>query len=83
MKVQEAVAAAGRNLKTVMITSVTDDGSMETREAEPYFIRKKGCQEFIFCYDLSYRVAKSFVVSRIISVQETSNVFEPRWTIEF
>lgn len=76
------IASAGRNLKTIIITAREEDGSIETREAEPYSYRIKGGHELFFCYDIIKQGTRSFVVSRIISVKETNNSFNPRWPVE-
>lgn len=82
MGIKETISAAGRNLHTVIITAREEDGTVETREAEPYSYRIKGGHELFFCYDTSKQGTRSFVVSRIMSVQETSNAFSPRWRVE-
>lgn len=76
------IATAGRNLKTIIITAKEEDGSVETREAEPYSYRFKGGHELFYCYDLAKQGIRSFVVSRIVSVEETNNSFTPRWPVE-
>lgn len=82
MDIKAVIASAGRNLKTIIITAREEDGSVETREAEPYSYRFKGGHELFFCYDIDKNGIRSFVVSRIISVQETDNSFAPRWAVE-
>lgn len=82
MDIKATIASAGRNLKTIIITAREEDGSVETREAEPYSYRIKGGHELFFCYDIAKQGTRSFVVSRIISVQETNNSFIPRWPVE-
>lgn len=76
------IATAGRNLKTIIITAREEDGSVETREAEPYSYRFKGGHELFYCYDLAKQGIRSFVVNRIVSVEETNNSFTPRWPVE-
>lgn len=34
--IKNVIASAGRNLHTIIITAKEDDGTIETREAEPY-----------------------------------------------
>jgi predicted DNA-binding transcriptional regulator YafY len=80
--IKSTIASAGRNLKTIIITAREEDGSIETREAEPYSYRIKSGHELFFCYDIAKRGTRSFVVSRIISVEETNNSFAPRWPVE-
>lgn len=57
-------------------------GTVETREAEPYSYRFKNGHELFFCYDIAKKGTRSFLVQNIISVEETTNTFFPRWAIE-
>jgi predicted DNA-binding transcriptional regulator YafY len=82
MNIKETIASAGRNLHTVIITAREDNGSVETREAEPYSYRIKGGDEKFFCYDIKKDGIRNFRVSSIISVEETTNLFTPRWPVE-
>lgn len=82
MNIKETIASAGRNLHTIIITAREDDGSVETREAEPYSYRIKGEDEKFFCFDIKKDGIRNFHVSSIISVEETSNTFTPRWPVE-
>jgi len=82
MSIKGTIASAGRNLHTIIITAREDNGTIETREAEPYSYRVKGGDEKFFCYDIKKNGIRNFHVSRIISVEETSNVFTPRWPVE-
>jgi len=76
------IASAGRNRRTIIITAREEDGSVETREAEPYSYRFKGGHELFYCYDIAKRGTRSFIVSNILSVEETNNSFTPRWPVE-
>lgn len=80
--IKSTIASAGRNLKTIIITASEEDGSIETREAEPYSYRFKGGHELFYCYDIAKQGTRSLVVSRILSVEETNNSFVPRWAVE-
>lgn len=82
MDIKATIASAGSNLKTIIITAREEDGSVETREAEPYSYRFKGGHELFFCYDIAKQGTRSFVVSRIISVEVTTNSYTPRWAVE-
>lgn len=82
MSIKQKIGSAGKNLHTIIITAREEDGSVETREAEPYSYRIKGGHELFFCYDIAKQGTRSFVVSRILSVEETKNSFAPRWPIE-
>lgn len=80
--IKDIIASAGGNLHTIIITAKEDDGSIETREAEPYSYRTKGGTEKFFCYDIQRGGIRNFHVSNIISVKETHNKFTPRWAVE-
>lgn len=82
MNIKDTIASAGRNLHTIIITAREDDGSVETREAEPYSYRFTGGDEKFFCYDINKNGTRNFHVSTIVSVEETKNSFTPRWPVE-
>ena len=82
MIIKKTISEAGRNLHTIIITAREENGSIETREAEPYSFKVKGGRELFYCFDIAKNGIRSFVVSRIISVEETENLFVPRWEIE-
>lgn len=82
MGIKDVISSAGRNLHTIIITAREDDGTIETREAEPYSYRIKGGSEKFFCFDIRKGGIRNFHVSNIISVQETENSFTPRWPVE-
>ena len=82
MSIKDTIASAGRNLHTIIITAREDNGTTETREAEPYSYRLKSGDEKFYCYDIKKNGIRNFHVSKIISVEETSNVFTPRWPVE-
>lgn len=82
MSIKDIIASAGRNLHTIIITAREDDGSIETREAEPYSYRIKGQDEKFFCYDIRKGGIRNFHASSIIAVEETQKLFTPRWPVE-
>lgn len=82
MSIKETIAAAGKNLHTIIITAREDDGSVETREAEPYSYRMKGGDEKFFCFDINKNGIRNFHMSQILSVEETQHSFAPRWPVE-
>ncbi|QOW25469.1 hypothetical protein [Lysobacter sp. H23M47] len=82
MSIKDTIASAGRNLHTVIITAREDDGSIETREAEPYSYRTTAGTEKFFCYDVAKGGTRNFHVHKIISVEETQNSFASRWEVE-
>ena len=82
MSIKEIIHSAGSNLHTIIITARELDGPTETREAEPYSYRITGGTEKFFCYDISKNGTRNFLVSNILSVEETNNKFTPRWDVE-
>ncbi len=82
MSIKDTIASAGRNLHTIIITAREDNGTIEKREAEPYSYRMTGNDQKFFCYDIKKCGTRNFHVSKIISVEETSNSFTPRWTVK-
>ncbi|NRB81782.1 MAG: hypothetical protein HRU38_24505 [Saccharospirillaceae bacterium] len=82
MSIKEDIHSAGQNLHTIIITAREKDGSIETREAEPYSYRVTAGSEKFFCYDINKGGTRNMFVSNIISVEETENNFEPRWDVE-
>ena len=82
MSTKDVIHSVGQNLHTVIITARESDGSIETREAEPYSYRTTDGTEKFFCYDVNKGGTRNFFVSNIISVEETQNSFTPRWEVE-
>ena len=76
------ISSAGKNLHTIIITAREKDGSVETREAEPYSYRVTKGDEKFFCYDIKKGGVRNFSVANIMSVEETNNSFTPRWDVE-
>lgn len=77
------IESAGQNLHTVILTAMEADGSIDTREAEPYSYRVVNGKDLFFCYDIKKGGLRSFRVPRILKVKETNNSFKPRWEVEF
>lgn len=82
MSIKEPIASAGRNHHTIILRAQEDDGSVETREAEPYSYRVENDRELFYCYDINKKSMRKFAVANIISVEETENAFQPRWPVE-
>lgn len=82
MSIKQIIASAGKNRHTIILKAREENGTIETREAEPYSYRFKNGHELFFCYDIAKKGTRSFLVQNIISVEETSNTFHPRWTVE-
>ena len=75
--------SAGQNLHTIILTAMEVDGSIETREAEPYSLRIINGKELLFVYDIKKNGLRSFRIPRVLKVKETNNSFTPRWDVEF
>jgi predicted DNA-binding transcriptional regulator YafY len=82
MSIKQTIASAGRNRHTIILTAREKDGSVEIREAEPYSYRIEKGREYFYCYDVHKGGTRKFLVSNIISVEETENTFVPRWPVE-
>lgn len=82
MSIKDTIQSAGQNLHTIIITAREKDGSIETREAEPYSYRVTAGTEKFFYYDIGKNGTRNLLVSNIISVEETQNSFQPRWAVE-
>lgn len=82
MNIKEIIHSAGQNLHTIIITAREKDGSIETREAEPYSYRVTAGTEKFFCYDVNKNGIRNLLLSNIVSVEETTNTYVPRWEVE-
>lgn len=82
MSTKQIISSAGHNHHTIIMKAREKNGSVETREAEPYSYKFANGHELFFCYDINKRGMRSFIVSNIISVEETNNTFTPRYPIE-
>ncbi len=82
MNTKEIIHSAGKNLHTIILTAKEKDGTVETREAEPYSYRVTAGTEKFFCYDINKQGTRNLFVSNLISVEETDNSFIPQWPVE-
>lgn len=80
----EVIKEAGRKRKLLFIRAREEDGSVESREVEPYSFRhpKTGGTLF-FGWDVRKNGIRSFRVERIIEVKITDKDFNPRFPVEF
>ncbi|WP_425455771.1 WYL domain-containing protein [Arthrobacter crusticola] len=74
-----------RAQRTVLITAAESDGSVETREIEPYSLRpgKQGAEQRLFGWCMTRNAIRSWSISNIQKSEPTGNDFSPRWPIEF
>lgn len=82
MNVKQTISKAGQSNHTIIMTARKKDGSIDTREVEPYSYKFTNGHELFFCYDIDKRGMRSFIVVNIISVEETNSNFNPRYPIE-
>ena len=82
MGVLDTISSAGRNRHTIILVAREKDGSVESREAEPYSYRSKDGNELFYCFDINKNGMRCFTIGNIISVEETSNSFNPRFPVE-
>jgi predicted DNA-binding transcriptional regulator YafY len=82
MGIRQTIASAGRNRHTIILVARERDGSVETREAEPYSYRFAKGREYFYCFDIRKQGTRRFLFSSIISAEETDNTFTPRWPVE-
>lgn len=80
--IKQIISLAGKNKHTIILQALEKNGSVETREAEPYSYRFKKGHELFFCYDIAKHETRSFLVKNIIYAEETTHIFRPRWPIE-
>ncbi len=76
------ITTEAREARTVTLTAREADGSIETREIEPYSLRpgKSGLRLFYFC--LKKQGTRNTYISNIVGAEPTGNSFVPRWKIE-
>ena len=82
MTIKEIIQTAGETLHTIMITARETDGSVATREAEPYSYLITAGKEKLFCYDICKGEIRNIFFTNIVAVQQTENTYTPRWDVE-
>jgi predicted DNA-binding transcriptional regulator YafY len=77
------IRKAGKEKKLLFITASEEDGSIESREVEPYSFRhSKEGNTLFFGWDVVKKAIRSFRADRIIEVRVTSKKFTPRFPVE-
>ena len=84
---RSVVASAGANQHTVIISYIKQSdprrGEYSQREAEPYSYRiKQIVGEVLYVFDYLRMDLRCFALVGIENIQETQNVFTPRWVVE-
>ena len=84
---RSVVASAGANTHTVILSYIKQAdprrGEYSQREVEPYSYRMKAnVGEVLYVFDYSRMDLRCFSLIGIENIQETQNVFTPRWVVE-
>lgn len=84
MTAMDILLKEARAHRTVLITASELDGSVETREIEPYSLRpgKSGTDPSLFGWCMTREAIRSWKVSNIRLAVPTGNSFSPRWPVE-
>lgn len=84
MDLLDVVRGSARKLNTVVLTARESDGSVETREVEPYSLRPgaagKAPRLMAFC--LTRQEIRGWNITNILDAVPTGKTFSPRWPIE-
>ena len=76
------ITAEARAGRTILLTAREADGSVETREIEPYSLRPGPQGPRLFYWCLKKQGTRNTYVSNIVAAEPTGNSFTPRWPIE-
>ena len=84
---RSVIASAGANTHTVILSYLKQSeprrGEYSQREVEPYSYRMKAnVGEVLYGFDYSRMDLRCFSLIGIENIQETQNVFTPRWVVE-
>ena len=84
MNPMSVIADEARANRTVVIVARESNGTVETREIEPYSTRPgaPGKGERLFGYCLVREALRSWTISNIQSAEPTGRSFSPRWDVE-
>ncbi|WP_417864632.1 WYL domain-containing protein [Aeromicrobium erythreum] len=80
----ETITQEARASRTVLIEAYESDGTVETREIEPYSLRPgaPGKSERLYGFCLKREAVRSWTVDNIVRAEPTGNEFAPRWPVE-
>ena len=76
------VATEARAHRTVVIHAREKDGTRETREIEPYSLRRGKNGRLLFFWCLKRDAIRSLRVRSITRAEATGRNFEPRYPVE-
>lgn len=78
----DVLTSEARAHRTVLMTARELDGTVETREVEPYSLRpgRRGVLLHYWC--LAKNGQRSAHVANVLDARPTGHSFVPRWTVE-
>ena len=82
MDVLAVIGAEARAARTVLLTAREADGSVETREVEPYSLRPGSHGPRLFYWCCEKQGIRNAYVDSILSAEPTGNSFAPRYPVE-
>jgi len=78
----DVVVEEARAHRTVVIEAAEKDGSVETREVEPYSIRRGPEEDRLIYYCHKRNGTRSVLLSNLLSAESTGRSFVPRYDVE-
>jgi predicted DNA-binding transcriptional regulator YafY len=78
----DLVVEEARAHRTVVIEAAEKDGSVETREIEPYSIRPGQEEDRLIYYCLKRNGTRSVLLANLLTAEPTGRTFEPRYDVE-
>jgi predicted DNA-binding transcriptional regulator YafY len=77
------IAAEARAGRTVLLTAREANGSVETREVEPYSLRPGPNGRRLFYWCCKKQGTRNTYLSNILAAEPTGRAFIPRFPVEF
>lgn len=78
----DVVVKEARARRTVVIEAAEKDGSVETREIEPYSVRPGKEEDRLIYHCLKRDGTRSVLLSNLLAAEPTGRTFEPRYDVE-
>jgi predicted DNA-binding transcriptional regulator YafY len=78
----DVVVEEARAHRTVVIEAAEKDGSVESREIEPYSIRPGQEEDRLVYYCLKRNGTRSVLLANPLSAEPTRRTFVPRYDVE-
>jgi predicted DNA-binding transcriptional regulator YafY len=76
------ISEEARAHRTVIIEAQEKDGSVETREIEPYSIRPGKEDDRLMFHCLERDATRSILLSNLLAAEATGRSFAPRYEVE-